>query len=79
MGGHLGCFHVLAIVPGATVNIQLHLSFSMKVLSRYMSRSGFVLYFQLLLLFFEAVYQNTVKYIFKLFAGNFVHIRFLSA
>ena len=38
--GHLGCFHALATVNSATVNIGVHVSFWMKVLSRYMSRSG---------------------------------------
>ena len=31
--GHLGCFHVLAIVDSAVVNIGVHVSFSVKVLS----------------------------------------------
>ena len=38
--GHLGCFHVLAIVSSAAVNIQVHESFSRKVLSRYVPKSG---------------------------------------
>uniref|UniRef100_A0A8D0VW85 Uncharacterized protein n=1 Tax=Sus scrofa TaxID=9823 RepID=A0A8D0VW85_PIG len=38
--GHLGCFHVLAIVNGAAMNIQVHVSFSRKVLSGYMPKSG---------------------------------------
>ena len=29
MDGHLGCLHVLAIVNSATVNIGVHVSFSM--------------------------------------------------
>ena len=37
---HLGCFHVLAIVNSAPVNIGVHVSLSMKVLSSYMPRNG---------------------------------------
>ena len=38
--GHLGCFHALAIVYSAAVNIWVHVSFSRKVLSGYMPKSG---------------------------------------
>ena len=38
--GHLGCFHVLAIANSAAVNIWVHVSFSKKVLSGYMPKSG---------------------------------------
>ena len=38
--GHLGCFHVLAIVNSAPVNNGIHVSLSILVSSRYMPRSG---------------------------------------
>ena len=38
--GHLGCFHVLAVVNSASVNNVIHVSFLILVSSRYMPRSG---------------------------------------
>ena len=38
--GHLGFFHVLAIVNGAAENIGVHASFSIMVSSGYMPRNG---------------------------------------
>ena len=38
--GHLGCFHVLAIVNNAAVNNGIHTSFSIFVSSGYKPRSG---------------------------------------
>ena len=38
--GHLGCFHVLAIVNSTAVNNGMHVSFSILVSSGYMPRSG---------------------------------------
>ena len=35
--GHLSCFHALAIVNAAAVNIEVHVSFSILVSSGYMS------------------------------------------
>ena len=38
--GHLGCFHVLAIINSAAMNIGVHVSFLTMVFSGYMPRSG---------------------------------------
>jgi len=38
--GHLGCFHILAIVNSAAKNSGIHVSFSLLVSSGYMPRSG---------------------------------------
>ena len=38
--GRLGCFRVLAIVNSAAMNMRVHVSFSMKLLSGYMPRRG---------------------------------------
>ena len=40
VNGHLGCFHVLAIVNSAAMNTGVHVSFLVLVSSRYMPRSG---------------------------------------
>ena len=37
--GHLGCFHVLAIVNSVAMNNGLHVSFSILVSSEHMPRS----------------------------------------
>ena len=39
VNGHLGCFHVLAIVNSAAMNIGVHVSFSVWVSSGYMLRN----------------------------------------
>ena len=38
--GHLGCFHVLAIVNSAAMNNGIHVPFSILVSSGYMPSSG---------------------------------------
>ena len=40
VAGHLGCFHVLAIVNSAAMNNGIHVFFSILVSSGYMPRSG---------------------------------------
>ena len=38
--GHLSCFHVLAIINSAALNIGVHVSFQIRVFYRYMPRNG---------------------------------------
>ena len=38
--GHLGCFHILAIVNSAAMDNAIHVSLSILVFSGYMPRSG---------------------------------------
>ena len=38
--GHLGCFHILAIVNSAAMNIRVHVSFLTMVFSGYMPGVG---------------------------------------
>ena len=40
VNGHLGCFHVLAIINRAVMNLGIHVSFSILISSGYMPRSG---------------------------------------
>ena len=42
--GHLGCFHVLATVNSAAMNIGVHASFLIMVFSGYMPRVGLLGY-----------------------------------
>ena len=41
VNGHLACFHILAIVYSAAVNIEVYVFFSIIDLFEYMPRSGF--------------------------------------
>ena len=40
VNGHLACFHVLAIINSATMNIGVHVSFSVLASSGYLPGSG---------------------------------------
>ena len=40
VSGHLGCFHVLAIINSAAVNTEVHVSFQIMVFSECMVFSG---------------------------------------
>ena len=40
VNGHLGCFHILAIVNSAAMNDGIHVTFSILISSGYMPRSG---------------------------------------
>ena len=40
INGHLGCFHVIAIVNSAAMSNGIHVSFSVLVSSGYMPRTG---------------------------------------
>ena len=51
--GHLGCFHVLAIVNRAAMNIGAHASFQVMFFSRYMPRSGMQGHMVALIQFFK--------------------------
>ena len=50
--GHLGSFHVLVTVSSAAMNIRVHVSFQIMVLSGYMARSGICVSYGTLFLVF---------------------------
>ena len=63
--GHLGCFHVLAVVNSATMHIGVHVSFQIMVFSRYISGMGLLDHMVVLFLVFLG---NSV--LFSIVAGS---------
>ena len=62
--GHLGCFHVMAILNSVAINIGVHVCFWIVVFSRYMPRSGIAGSHGCSILFFivvNKVYSNKKK------------------
>ena len=51
--GHLGCFHVLAIVRSVAMNNGMHVCFSILVSSGYMPRGGIAGSYGGFLIFFK--------------------------
>ena len=79
--GHLGCFHVLAIVNSAAMNIGVHVSFRIMVFSGYMPRSSIdrsygSSIFSIFLLFFFNIYIYLFIYFWLCWV--FVSVRGLS-
>ena len=82
--GHLGWFHVLAIVISAAMNIQVHVSFWIVLLSGYVPRSGIGVSYLVLYLVFSGTYVLFSKvdvpiYIPTSSAGGFPFLRILSS
>ena len=64
---HLGCFHVLAIVNSAALNIQVDVSFWIVFFSRYVPRSGIA-----------GSYDISYFFIFNFYLFIFMSILFLN-
>ena len=66
INGHLGCFHVLAVVNSAAVNNGIHVSFSTLVPSGYMPRSGIVGHMVVLfIVFFKESPYHLPKWLYQ--------------
>ena len=53
--GHLGCFHVLAVVTSAAVNNGIHVPLSILLFLEYMPRSGIAGHMAVLFLVFKGI------------------------
>ena len=60
VNGHLGCFHVLAVVNSAAMNNGIHVSFSILVSSGYMPRMGLLGHMLVLVLVFKGISMPSV-------------------
>ena len=59
---HLGCFHVLAIVNSAAMNIGVHVYFWTIVLSGYMPRNGIVGMLDCMSTLYSAFWRNFILF-----------------
>ena len=63
--GHLRCFHVLAMVDSASINIGVHVCLPVIILSGYMPRSGIAVFSPLKSGNFMWIYQESVKLLYS--------------
>ena len=62
--GHLGCFHVLAIINSAVLNIGVHVSLSILISSVCMPRSSIAGLYGSSISSFHKVNHNTIIFMF---------------